>query len=234
MEDINAINRFIQEQLVVRELQSVTAVQAAIWLDKAGLLADSSSRAGKKLRDLLRAHEIAGQRQELNGRWYIDRVDGEVHEMQVGRTEQREAKAEQPADKGHRDEDYVIGLCIEVLGAKALKQHRFDFLRGDAGRELQVDAYYPSLNLVIEYRECQHTEAVPHFDKPDRLTVSGVHRGKQRAIYDQRRRDVLPRHGIRLIEIEYSDLAHRANGRLLRDLENDLAALRSKLADFTP
>ena len=49
-----------------------------------------------------------------------------------------------------RDEDYVIDLCDEVLKEKALRQHCFDFLRGDSrkggkpGRKLPVDAYYES------------------------------------------------------------------------------------------
>ena len=98
------------------------------------------------------------------------------------------------------DESYVIDLCDEVLRLKAIRQHRFDFLRGDSGTRLPVDAYYPTLNLVIEFRERQHTEAVRFFDR--RQTVSGVGRGGQRKIYDQRRRDLLPKHGMRLVEID--------------------------------
>jgi hypothetical protein len=41
--------------------------------------------------------------------------------------------------------------------------------------------------VVVEYRELQHDHPVAHFDKPDRLTVSGVHRGVERAHYDARR-----------------------------------------------
>jgi len=51
------------------------------------------------------------------------------------------------------DESYVIDLCDEVLKLKAHRQHRFDFLKGDSGTRLPVDAYYPSLNLVIEFKE---------------------------------------------------------------------------------
>jgi hypothetical protein len=35
---------------------------------------------------------------------------------------------------------------------------------------------------VVEYREPQHDRRVAHFDKPERVTVSGVHRGIQRAL----------------------------------------------------
>ena len=91
------------------------------------------------------------------------------------------------------DESYVIDLCDEVLNEKALRQHRFDFLKGDAGTKLPVDAYYKSKNLVVEYNERQHTESVALFDK--KKTISGVSRGEQRKIYDKRRTEVLPQHG---------------------------------------
>jgi hypothetical protein len=32
------------------------------------------------------------------------------------------------------DEYYVLDLCDEALGERALRQHRFDWLRGDPGR----------------------------------------------------------------------------------------------------
>jgi hypothetical protein len=130
------------------------------------------------------------------------------------------------------DESYVIDLCDEVLGMRALRQHKFDFLRGDArpgkpGTRLPVDAYYPDLRLVVEYRERQHTESIPFMDR--RMTVSGVDRGTQRAIYDQRRRDLLPQHGIELVELSYTDFAHGDDKRLLRRREEDLAVVRAAL-----
>ncbi|MEN6355484.1 MAG: hypothetical protein ABFD83_00205 [Armatimonadota bacterium] len=131
-----------------------------------------------------------------------------------------------------RDEFYVIDLCDTVLGQKALRQHKFSFLHGDPNKngrckELPVDAYYPSLDLVIEYRERQHYEKVAFFDRHQ--TVSGVNRGEQRHIYDQRRRNVLPQHGITLIEIAYSDFSHTPNKRIIRT-QDDLNIVRHKLA----
>lgn len=130
---------------------------------------------------------------------------------------------------GRSDEDYVIDLCDEVLGRPSKRQHRFSFLRGDSGTPLPVDAYYADLKLVVEYRERQHTQSVPHFDKPHKLTVSGVPRGEQRRMYDQRRRDVLPRWGIRLVEIEYSELSSRSSGRLVRDRPADRSVIEHHL-----
>lgn len=69
------VSTFIQDELQKRNAPFVTAVDAARWLDAARILKDSTTRPGKPLRDLLRAEKIIGQRQDLNGRWYIDRVD---------------------------------------------------------------------------------------------------------------------------------------------------------------
>ena len=136
--------------------------------------------------------------------------------------------------RGGSDEHYIVGLCDKILGEKALRGHRFDFLRGDAGanetgRPLPVDAYYPALKLVIEYCERQHSEPVAFFDR--RPTVSGVGRGDQRKIYDQRRRDVLPEKGIALIELHFSDFAHDTQKRLLRQSE-DYIVLRRRLMAY--
>lgn len=133
------------------------------------------------------------------------------------------------------DEAYVVDLCDEVLGERALRQHRFEWLLGDPGASgsrvrLPVDAYYPDHALVIEYRERQHSEPVPHFDKPDRMTVSGVHRGEQRALYDARREEQIPAHGLRLVVVSPADLESDARGRLRRDRDRDIEVLRRLLA----
>jgi hypothetical protein len=137
-----------------------------------------------------------------------------------------------------RDEDYIIGLCDAVLKLKAQRQHRFGFLLGDPGKNgrrahLPVDAYYEELRLVIEFRERQHSEAVEFFDKPGKLTCSGCHRGQQRALYEQRRRDILPQHGISVIELDYRMFEHTGRKRLTRNLARDEAVIREKLARFS-
>lgn len=134
------------------------------------------------------------------------------------------------ASRENSDEHYVIDLCDEVLSQKALRQQTFDFLRGDGkpGKKLPVDAYYPKLKLVVEYKERQHTESVAFFNK--KTTVSGVCRDEQRRIYDQRRRDVLPKHGIQLIEISYTDLMHDSRKRLIRNRQEDIVVIRRLLS----
>ncbi|WP_125778010.1 hypothetical protein [Antribacter gilvus] len=140
---------------------------------------------------------------------------------------------------GRRDSDehYVLDLCDDVLGTAGIRQHRFDWLRGDpsptTGRQvaLPVDAYWPALGLVVEFYEKQHSEAVAFFDKPDRLTVSGVHRGEQRALYDQRRRDLIPQHGLTLTVIVADEFTTR-RGKILRDPERDRAVVARRLETF--
>lgn len=123
------------------------------------------------------------------------------------------------------DEHYIIDLCDEILGQSASRQHRFDFLRGDTGVPLPVDAYYPKLNLVIEYYERQHTESTPFFDRKE--TVSGVSRGEQRRIYDHRRQELLPQFGIKLVIISYSDFGF--SKKLVRNRKRDLHIVRDIL-----
>lgn len=132
------------------------------------------------------------------------------------------------------DEAYVIDLCDLVIGSSGLRQHRFPWLLGDPGKagkraRLPVDAYYPDRGLVIEYRERQHDQSTPHFDHPERITVSGVHRGIQRAIYDGRREELLPQNGLELVVIKPGNLDANANGRLRRNHVQDLASLKAIL-----
>ena len=141
------------------------------------------------------------------------------------------------AIQGRSDQEYVLRLCDKVLGQAGHREHKFDFLVSDPGkngsvRRLPVDAFYEGLSLVIEYQERQHTEPVSYFDKPDRMTVSGVHRGEQRKRYDQRRREVFRQTGITLVELSYSDFDHNAARRLKRKPVQDEAVVRHKLASF--
>ena len=128
-----------------------------------------------------------------------------------------------------------IDLCDEILGTKALRQHCFDFLRGDSingkrGRKLRVDAYYESKNLVIEYNEKQHTEDVAFFDR--KKTISGITRKEQRKLYDERRKVVLPQHGISLVVISYNDFEYNKKKRIIRNKTNDLKVVFEKVQTY--
>ncbi len=68
---IDEINNYIQDKIVAEGLDKVSAVEAADWLDRAGLLENSESRPGLPLRRLLRDGLIVGSHQQANKRWFI-------------------------------------------------------------------------------------------------------------------------------------------------------------------
>lgn len=77
----------------------------------------------------------------------------------------------------------MLDLVSEILGESYEAQKRFDTLRGDPGKnerrvKLPLDAFFPGLNLIVDYREKQHFQPVAVMDR--RMTVSGVHRGEHR------------------------------------------------------
>lgn len=141
------------------------------------------------------------------------------------------------ASRTESDEFYVVDLCEAILQEKAVRQHRFEWLRGDYSAKrrshsyLPVDAYWPDLGLVVEYAERQHTEVVAFFDRRD--TVSGVTRGAQRKIYDQRRVDLVPANGLTLVLIPAAAFQLR-HGKIQRDPQRDAAIVRELLAGFAP
>ena len=139
-------------------------------------------------------------------------------------------KSAKTSKRSASDEAYILDLCDEVLKQQGLRQHRFDFLRGDTGVKLPVDAYYPALNLVVEYMERQHSEPVKFFDR--RETVSGMSRGEQRKKYDALRQTELPQQGINLELFSYADFEHNGAKRLLRNRERDFGIIKKKLTKY--
>ncbi len=104
-----------------------------------------------------------------NGRWEVVVGSPEHQDMErvlarlTGREmidSQNVSRSRAPSRTGtaSRDETCIIDLCDEVLGLTANRQNCFTFLVGDPGRNgtrkaLPVDAFYPALNLVVEYHE---------------------------------------------------------------------------------
>ena len=171
-----------------------------------------------------------------SGRWEIDAATAvEISEQLDTRLTAKNAATDgghepEPVPKGRgRDEEYVLDLCDEVLHEHGLRQWTFGWLSGDpnaAGRRarLPVDSYYPDHAIVVEYREHQHEGRIPFMDR--RQTISGVGRGTQRQIYDTRRDELIPAHGLRLCVIKPSDLDATERGRLRRrDRSADVAAI---------
>ncbi len=219
---------------------------------------DSDHRNGLPIRNLLRELDannmlhliphIRSDRKQKNTNWFFVNIHSVQNRKENNHKPplQKEESVDidlsfdsvKKSKRSDSDESYIIDLCDEALGKKGLRQHKFDFLRGDPGKngrqgvELPVDAYYKNLKLVIEYKEKQHTEEVKHFDKPDKMTVSGVHRGEQRKIYDQRRREVLPKQGIELIEISYDDFNYDSRKKIVKNKTADLKTVQKLLVKY--
>ncbi|QGP90643.1 hypothetical protein GKZ92_23330 (plasmid) [Gordonia sp. 135] len=137
-------------------------------------------------------------------------------------------------DRRASDEHYVLDLCDEILGVPGIRQARFDWLRGDPsprlprGAMLPVDGFWRELNLAVEFQEEQHSQPSAFFDR--RHTVSGVGRGQQRRLYDERKRMLIPEHGLRLVVIEKVVFKVKSR-RIVRDRARDLEIVRQHLDD---
>lgn len=208
----------------------------------------------KLLRDLDKKNQlhlitsVFADRKVVNTNWYFTRNSSLEKVINTTTVEEKlvistEINTVQQNGGNHSREDsdeyYVIDLCDKIFGIKGKRQHRFDFLLGDKNEKgnqvkLPVDVYYPTLNCVIEYTENQHTSENKFFDKPDRQTVSGVHRGEQRKIYDQRRREILPKHGIILIEIPYHTFVCDRNDKIIRNPQLDEKTVKKLLSKYFP
>ena len=114
-----------------------------------------------------------------------------------------------PTPRTDPDASYVLNLCDTFLSRPSFRQYRFPFLF-DKGNTLPVDAYYPELNLVVEYRG----------DADGRL--------------EGHKRDTLLENGVSLVVLRADEFPRDPGGRLRRLPEPIRAVLRSRLALFTP
>lgn len=163
-------------RLIEEKLKADTAKQKVMRdkIRKLGFHAsDYGFRSGYTVKQFLSVAKIMGVRQSG--------LQTSSNKTVISSSKQSSPKVK---SRCQSDESYVIDLCDEALKLKALRQHPFDFLKGDSGRKLPVDAFYPPLNLVIEFKEKQHSEEMTFFDR--RETVSGFGRGEQRKLYDWR------------------------------------------------
>ena len=123
------------------------------------------------------------------------------------------------------DEKYILDLVAQVLLEPDYRwQHRFATLLGDPGKDgkrrpLPVDGYFPRHRLIVEYWETQHSAPIPIMD--DGMTVSGVSRGHQRRLYDQRRQSWANANNLRLVILDHRGFACDNQGRLKRDPARD-------------
>lgn len=125
-----------------------------------------------------------------------------------------------------KTERYLVTLLETILGP-ADRTKRFAWAVGDpspkTGRvaKLPFDAVWERRKLIVEVDEEQHRDATPFFDKPHRLTVSGVPRREQRRLYDIRKRTAAAAQGYVVVAIEWS--------RRKSPADADIELLRSHL-----
>ncbi len=247
MSKINQINKALQEYFEVNKSVSVIPAKDMMpYFILAGVF-PRDNKNGLPIRAVLRRldekkelHQIPfvyAERKAANTNWFFQRSGNYIPTQKAIKAKPKKTELSITKGRNDSDEHYVLDLCNEVLKVEGLRQHRFDFLLGDPNAQgkcakLPVDIYYPHLKLVIEYKEQQHTKPNKHFDKPDLFTVSGVHRGEQRKIYDQRRLDVLPKNGIKVIEISFSDFNHDRRDRILRS-NSDIEKVKKLLKSVT-
>lgn len=139
MADSSAINAYLQDALARKGMNSVDAVTAAKWLDEAGLLADSSSRPGKPLRDLLRAGRIVGQRQALNSRWTIEPARGRATPISAAPDAVAPADATSSSDATPKAKRRDAAALLESVGLDVAGQSTWD---------KPVRAPYPGVYVV--------------------------------------------------------------------------------------
>lgn len=99
-----------------------------------------------------------------------------------------------------KNEQKAIDLITKIFQAKGVQRNKgvFDWLRGDTGMRLRVDAYFPAEKLVLEYHGIQKFQSSKLMDRRPG-------RAKQRRKYTRRRQKLIPAHGLKLLEVRYDE-----------------------------
>ena len=91
--------------------------------------------------------------------------------------------------------------------------------KGKGRTKLPLDAYYENSKLVVEFFEKKETD-------------ENAEREAQRKFYDQRKKLVLDKKKIELIDVNYALFECDENDRLVRNKLNDSLVLKGVLKDF--
>ena len=213
-------------------------------LVKAGVF-NKDQKKGLPLRKFLRALDkdnllntipsIHAERSETAVYWYIVRAGFTYTPIEVTGSVSKKERAK--AARENSDEFYILNLCDELLKEKASRKHTFSFLLGDMHKrgkmrtKLPLAAFYEDANLVIEFLEKQNTTEA-YLDKLEVITSSGITRGEQIIRYNKRRRDVLEKKSINLIEIDYSLFESDAKNNLSRNKDKDVRLIKNMLKPY--
>jgi hypothetical protein len=243
--EIENINSVIEAYFVKHSTATIVPAKELMPAFIAAGIFKKDIKNGKPIRDVLRALSrnnqlqlipfVHAEQKEQNTYWYFIPTNAPkpttLYKQEDASIEKKEAEKTRLLS----DESYVIDLCDTALQQKSERQKRFHFLLGDLHKDgvsktrLPVDAYYKNLNLVIEYKESAHNSPIDTIEKEEVITVSGVSRGEQRKIYDERRRVELPLNGIKLIEIAYDTFNCDSENKIVRNAEQDLKTIETIL-----
>lgn len=150
--NVDRINAFLQAELRRRDLDSVRAVEAARWLDSAGILRDSRDRPGLPLRYILRKGEITGQRRE-NGRWwFIDR--GKPQELLPRQSQELVDTVANPNVRAALNSliETILGWSQVRYAKRPTKQRGIVFHRGSTKPADRFLYIYPGKSLQFFHR----------------------------------------------------------------------------------
>ena len=242
MEDItkiNKINAIIKTYFEQHPQETIVSAKDVMTDFIRGGIFSKDEKHGLPIRKVLRELDEDGkldlipyvyaERKDKNTNWHFVPSKETIPERVLSKKEEA-LKA-----RSQSDESYILDLCDRVIGKKAVRQKRFDFLLGDFHKDgitrtkLPVAAFYQSLNLVIEHYDINDSSIASESAKK---TISGVSREEQRKIYNSRRASVLNRNDIKLITISYTDFHCDENKKIVRNEETDLAIVKQKLKKF--
>ena len=191
--------------------------------EKKGLPIRKVFRKLDELAQLEKIPAVHAERRSENVYWYLVREGKSYSPSEVISPLTKKEIGQLKVEKS--DEFYLVNLCDELLKQKASRKHTFDTLvgrlhkKGKTRTKLPLDAYYEDLKLVIEFFEKNDTEETDE-------------RAAQRKFYDKRKKEVLKKKEIRLIDINYALFECNENDRLVRNKENDRLVLKRILKDF--
>ena len=242
---VTQINKVIENYFSTNaDKDWIPAKDIMLDLVKEGVFTKDQKK-GLPLRKVLRALDkenalntipsVHAERTETAIYWYLVREGASFPENEAISTVSKKERSKEIRENS--DEFYILDLCDELLKEKASRKHTFPFLVGDKHKKgkirtkLPLAAFYKDANLVIEFLEKQN-KTEQHLDKLDVITVSGITRSEQIKKYNKRRRDVLQKKEIHLIEIDYSLFECDNKKDLSREKDKDVRLLNTILKHY--
>lgn len=203
------------------------------------------TKKGLPLRKVLRALDtenkldaiptVHAERTETAVYWYFVREGGQFTPKETLSAVSKKDKAK--ARRENSDEFYILDLCDELLNEKASRKHTFASLLGDRHKKgktktkLPIAAFYKDANLAIEFLDKPNkTEA--QLEQLNTMTVSGITRAEQIVKYNKRRREILEKKSINLVEIDYTLFESDNKLNLSRNKDKDRTVLKKLLKPY--